>query len=111
AGNRARSDCDPTAHAESVAIRTACRLIGSERLIAAYLYVTLEPSPICVAAFSFELSRRLYSGSAGPKAGGVEHGPRVFSHATFHHRPEVYPRTAEPQSAALLRRFFAGPRD
>ncbi|MGE0626358.1 MAG: nucleoside deaminase [Hyphomicrobiaceae bacterium] len=111
AGNRTRADCDPTAHAEIVAIRTACRLIGSERLIDADLYVTLEPCPMCAAAISFARIRRLYYGAADPKGGGVEHGARVFAQPTCHHRPEVYPGIAETESAELLRRFFAGRRD
>ena len=108
AGNRTRADLDPTAHAEVLAIRAACRLLGSERLIDCDLYVTLEPCPMCAAAISFARIRRLYWGAGDPKSGGVEHGPRVFSHPTCHHRPELYPGIAEAESAALLAAFFAG---
>lgn len=107
AGNCTRADADPTAHAEIVAIRNACRTLGTERLIDADLYVTLEPCPMCAAAISFARIRRLYWGAGDPKGGGVEHGPRVFSHATCHHRPELYPGLAETECAELLRRFFA----
>lgn len=107
AGNRTRADFDPTAHAEIVAIRVACQALGSERLIGADLYVTLEPCPMCATAISFARIRRLYWGASDPKGGGVEHGPRVFSHATCHHSPELYPGIAETESAELLRQFFA----
>ena len=107
AGNRMRADTDPTAHAEIVAIRAACRTLGTGRLIDADLYVTLEPCPMCAAAISLARIRRLYWGAGDPKGGGVEHGPRVFSHATCHHRPELYPGLAETECAALLRQFFA----
>ena len=107
AGNRTRADLDPTGHAEIVAIREACRKVGSERLIGADLYVTLEPCPMCAAAISFARIRRLYWGAADPKGGGVEHGPRVFTHPTCHHQPELYPGIAETESAELLRQFFA----
>src|SRR5258705_11638279 len=49
AGNRTRELKDPTAHAEMLAIRAACALLGSERLPGADLYVTLEPCPMCAA--------------------------------------------------------------
>ncbi|HOZ33707.1 MAG TPA: nucleoside deaminase, partial [Tabrizicola sp.] len=46
AGNRTRELADPTAHAEMLAIRAACRDLGSERLVGCDLYVTLEPCPM-----------------------------------------------------------------
>lgn len=105
-GNRTRTDSDPTAHAEILAIRAACRTLGSERLVDCDLYVTLEPCPMCAAAISFARIRRLYWGASDPKSGGVEQGARVFSHATCHHRPELYPGIGEAEAADLLRRFF-----
>ena len=105
AGNRTRADHDPTAHAEVLAIRAACKTIGSERLVDCDLYVTLEPCPMCAAAISFARIRRLYWGAPDPKSGGVEHGPRVFNHATCHHRPDLYPGIAEAESAAVLKAF------
>lgn len=111
AGNRTRELNDPTAHAEILAIRAACSVLESERLVDCDLYVTLEPCPMCAAAISFARIRRLYYGAGDPKSGGVEHGPRIFSQPTCHHVPEVYPGLAEPESAALLKSFFAAKRD
>ncbi len=110
AGNRTRELADPTAHAELLAIRAACAALGSERLTGCDLYVTLEPCPMCAAAISFARIRRLYFGASDPKGGGVEHGPRVFSHATCHHVPEVYGGIGETEAAALLKEFFASRR-
>lgn len=110
AGNRTRELKDPTAHAEILAIRAACAAVGAERLVDCDLYVTLEPCPMCAAAISFARVRRLYWGASDPKGGGVEHGPRVFSHATCHHVPELYGGIAEGEAAALLRAFFAAKR-
>lgn len=107
AGNRTRELSDPTAHAEMLAIRAACARLGSERLMDADLYVTLEPCPMCATAISFARIRRLYFGAADPKGGGVEHGPRIFSQASCHHAPEVYGGIGETRAAALLRAFFA----
>lgn len=111
AGNRTRELNDPTAHAEILAIRAACSVLETERLVDCDLYVTLEPCPMCAAAISFARIRRLYYGAGDPKSGGVEHGPRIFSQPTCHHVPEVYPGLAEPESAALLKSFFAAKRD
>jgi len=107
AGNRTREHSDPTAHAEVLAIREACRALGSERLTGHDLYVTLEPCPMCAAAISFARIRRLYYGAGDPKSGGVEHGARVFSQPTCHHAPEVYPGLGEDEAGAILKGFFA----
>jgi tRNA(Arg) A34 adenosine deaminase TadA len=106
AGNRTLADADPTAHAEIVAIRAACRALGSERLPGCDLYVTLEPCPMCAAAISFARIRRLYFGAADVKGGAVENGVRLYSDPTCHHRPEVYGGFAESEAAALLKDFF-----
>ncbi len=106
AGNRTRERKDPTAHAELLAIRAACTAMGSERLPECDLYVTLEPCAMCAAAISFARIRRLYFGASDPKGGGVEHGARVFSHATCHHVPEVYGGIGETEAARLLVTFF-----
>ena len=106
AGNRTEADRDPTAHAEMLAIRAAASRLGASRLIDCDLHVTLEPCPMCAQAISFARIRRLYWGAADPKGGGVEHGPRIFSQPTCHHRPEVYPGIAEREAGEILREFF-----
>jgi tRNA(Arg) A34 adenosine deaminase TadA len=110
AGNRTEGDRDPTAHAELLAIRAAASGIGAPRLVDCDLYVTLEPCPMCAQAISFARLRRLYYGASDPKGGGVEHGARIFSQPTCHHRPDIYPGLAEQESANLLRVFFAARR-
>ena len=106
AGNRTEGDRDPTAHAELLAIRAAAARLGAPRLVDCDLYVTLEPCPMCAQAISFARLRRLYYGAADPKGGGVDHGPRIFSQPTCHHRPEVYAGIAESEAGELLRDFF-----
>ncbi|MGE0022682.1 MAG: nucleoside deaminase [Hyphomicrobium sp.] len=107
AGNRTRELSDPSAHAEMLVIRAGAARLGSERLIDHNLYVTLEPCPMCAAVISFARIRRLYYGAPDAKGGGVEHGPRVFSHPTCHHRPDVYPGLGEHEASAILKDFFA----
>ncbi len=106
AGNRTLADHDPTAHAEMLAIRTACATEGSQRLTGCDLYVTLEPCAMCAAAISFARIRRLYFGAPDPKGGAVEHGPRLYNQPTCHHAPEVYGGLRATEAAELLRGFF-----
>ena len=105
-GNRTRELSDPTAHAEILVIREACAALGSERLPDADLYVTLEPCPMCAMAISSARIARVYYGAADPKSGGVEQGPRIFSHKQCHHKPEVYGGINEVESGDILRAFF-----
>ena len=106
AGNRVEEDRDPTAHAEILALREACRRLNDIRLTGCDLYVTLEPCPMCAGAISFARIRRLYYGAYDPKGGGVDHGARVFSHATCHHQPEVVGGMDEKRASKLLKAFF-----
>ena len=110
AGNRTRELCDPTAHAEILALRAACAALGSERLVGHDLYVTLEPCPMCAAALASARIARLYYGAADPKSGGVAQGPRIFSHPQCHHLPEVYDGIGAAASERLLKDFFAARR-
>lgn len=107
AGNRTRELNDPTAHAEILAIRAACAALGSDRLTALDLYVTLEPCAMCAGAISAARIARLCYGAADPKSGGVDHGARVFIHPQTHHKPEVWSGIAERELSALMRAFFA----
>ena len=107
ASNRTRELNDPTAHAELLAVRAACFVLGSERLTGCDLHVTLEPCPMCAAAIGFARIARLYYGAPDPKGGGVDHGARVFAQPTCHHAPEVYGGIGEAEAATLLRRFFS----
>ncbi len=88
-GNDMQARSDPTAHAEMLALRAAAQRLGGKFLPGCTLTVTLEPCPLCAAAMSLFRIERLIFGAYDPKSGGVEHGPRVFDHATCHHRPGV----------------------
>ncbi|KGN42426.1 nucleoside deaminase [Knoellia aerolata] len=49
-GNRVTVDLDPTAHAEVVALRNACREVGDFALTGATVYASCEPCPLCLSA-------------------------------------------------------------
>lgn len=110
AGNEVEGRSDPTAHAEILALREAGRRIGAPRLIGCDLYVTLEPCPMCATAASHARVRRVVFAAYDPKAGGVEHGPRIFQQATCRHRPEVVGGVQATRAEALLKDFFAARR-
>lgn len=110
AANAPRARHDPTAHAEMLAIRAAAAAIGADRLADCALWVTLEPCAMCAGAIAHARIARLYYGASDPKGGAVEHGARLFTQPTIHHRPEIYPGIGEVEAGALLRDFFAARR-
>lgn len=105
--NRPISTCDPTAHAEMVAIRAAGQKLNTYRLLDTTLYVTLEPCAMCAAAISLARIGKLNFGAEDPKGGGVVHGARIFAQPTCHHRPDILSGIGEAEAAEQLRAFFA----
>ncbi len=110
AHNLTETDNDPSAHAELLAIRAACKFLKSTRLPDCDLYVTLEPCAMCAGLISFARIRRLYFGAYDPKGGGVEHGGRFYQQPTCHHAPEVIGGVMESDCALVLKDFFADKR-
>lgn len=106
-GNAMRRTNDPTAHAEILALRAACAMLGTDRLPDCDLYVTLEPCTMCAGAISHARIRRLYYGASDRKAGAVDNGVAFFDQPTCHHKPEVYGGIQEKAAACLLKDFFA----
>ncbi len=106
AHNAPRGTCDPTAHAEVLAIRAAAQALGQERLDGCDLWVTLEPCAMCAGAIVHARIGRVYYAASDPKGGAVEHGARVFEQPTCLHRHEVYAGLREAEAAEMLRDFF-----
>lgn len=104
--NSPRTDHDPTAHAEIIAIRAAALALGQDRLEGCELWVTLEPCAMCAGAISHARIARLYYAASDPKGGAVEHGALVFEQAQCLHAPEVYSGMGADEAAELLRGFF-----
>jgi tRNA(adenine34) deaminase len=104
--NRMRTDRDPTAHAEIVALRRAGEALGTSRLDGCDLWVTLEPCAMCAGAIALARISHLYFGAADPKGGAVLHGPRLFGQPTCHHRPEIHSGIGEEEAGEMLRAFF-----
>lgn len=102
---------DATAHAEMLAIRQACALLGGWRLGAATIYVTLEPCPMCAGALIQARIERLVFGAADPKAGSAGSLYDLVRDRRFNHRLEVTAGVLEAECAALLQDFFRQRRD
>lgn len=110
AHNAPRESCDPTAHAEILALRRAAQALGSERLDDCELWVTLEPCAMCAGAIAHARIARLYYAASDPKGGAVEQGARVFDRPQCLHRPEIYSGMGAEEASALLKDFFAARR-
>jgi tRNA(adenine34) deaminase len=101
---------DPTAHAETVAIRAAAAALGSWRLLDTVLYVTLEPCAMCAGAIVLARVPRVVYGAADPKAGAAGSVLDVLAEPRLNHRPQVEGGVLAPECAGLLIDFFASRR-
>jgi tRNA(adenine34) deaminase len=97
---------DPTAHAETIAIREAARALGSWRLLDTVLYVTLEPCAMCAGAIVLARIPRVVYGTTDPKAGAAGSVLDVLAEPRLNHRPEVAGGLLAAESAGLLQAFF-----
>ena len=107
AGNRTIRDQDPTAHAESLALREASRIARSWRLDGHTLYVTLEPCAMCAGALVLARVDRVVFGAWDPKAGMAGSVADILRHPRLNHRPEVLGGVLAEETGAALRDFFA----
>jgi len=104
--NRVLRDCDPTAHAEIVALRAAGRTLGNYRLGGCTLYVTLEPCAMCAGAILHARIARLVYAAADPKAGACGSVLEVMNHPRLNHRVEVSSGLLAEECGAMLTNFF-----
>lgn len=104
--NRPISACDPTAHAEIVALREAAARAGNYRLNGATLYVTLEPCVMCAGAIVHARIARLVFGARDIRFGGVRSKFRLADSELLNHRVEITEGVMGPECAALLEDFF-----
>ena len=110
AGNRTITDCDPTAHAEIVALRAAALGAGNYRLTGAALYVTIEPCAMCAGALVQARIARLIYGADEPKGGAIRTCMQVLDAPALNHRVAVTPGILAEEAAGLVQSFFSGRR-
>lgn len=97
---------DPTAHAEMIAIRSACKQLKRWRLSGATLYVTLEPCPMCAGAIVHSRIDRLVYGAKDPKAGAVDSLFNMLQNDALNHQLTVKSGVLAPECGELLKEFF-----
>ena len=107
AGNRTRTDCDPTAHAEMVVLREGSRKLGNYRLAGTTLYVTVEPCSMCAGGMIQARLPRLVYGCDDSKGGAVRSCFAMLNHPRLNHRVEVTAGILANECAAILQSFFA----
>jgi tRNA(adenine34) deaminase len=104
--NRNLTDCDPTAHAEIVALREAGRNVGNHRLVDCELFATIEPCAMCAGAAVHARLRRLVYGADDPKAGAIHSILQVVNHPSLNHQMDIRGGVLAGRSAELLQSFF-----
>ena len=107
ASNRTITDCDPTAHAEIVALREAAVKVGNYRLTGAALYVTIEPCAMCAGALVQARVARLIYGADEPKGGAIRTCLQVLDAPGLNHRVAVTSGILAAEGVALVQSFFA----
>lgn len=108
--NRTITDCDPTAHAEIVALRAAAQKLGNYRLMGATLYVTVEPCAMCAGAMIQARVARVVYGCDEPKGGAARSCFTLFEHPALNHRIAVTGGVLGVECAGLLQSFFSSRR-
>ena len=106
AGNRTRTDGDPTAHAEVVALRAAAKSLGNYRLTNAVVYSTIEPCAMCAGALIQARIRRLVYGARDERAGAVASRFRICDSEFLNHRIEITEGVLEAECRELMQAFF-----
>src|SRR5215470_18623733 len=108
--NRTIRDCDPTAHAEMVALREAARMVSNYRLSGMTMYVTLEPCAMCAGAIIQARVLRVVYGADDPKGGAVRTCFTVLSHPRLNHQVDITSGILAEQCAGILQKFFTARR-
>ena len=108
--NRPISASDATSHAETEAIRAACREMRNYRLAGATLYVTLEPCAMCIGAMFHARIARVLFGAKDPKTGAAGSVIDLFAEKRLNHHASVEGGVLAQESGELLRTFFASRR-
>jgi tRNA(adenine34) deaminase len=106
AGNERELRADPTAHAETIALRAAADASGTWRLDGCTMYVTLEPCAMCAGAIVLARLDRVVVGAADPKAGFAGSLGNLVQDPRLNHRVELTTGVREDACGEVLRDFF-----
>ena len=101
AHNQSEMLCDPTAHAEMIAITSACNSLGAKFLEECTLYVTLEPCPMCAGALRWSRVGKIVYGASDEKGGFLNFSPDVL-----HKKTKLISGIEEHKCQDLMQTFF-----
>ncbi|AEM77567.1 tRNA(adenine34) deaminase [Thermoanaerobacter thermohydrosulfuricus] len=104
--NQKESSNDATAHAEILAIKEACKTLGSWRLDDCSMYVTLEPCPMCAGAILESRIKRVYIGAESERTGAAGTVVDILNNSYLGSKTEVYFGIMEEECKTLLKDFF-----
>ena len=100
------SNCDPSAHAEIIALRSAAAVINNHRLPGARMYVTIEPCAMCAGAVIQSRLDTLIYGATDSKAGAAGSVLNVLQNDTLNHQCEVVGDILSDECVQLMQEFF-----
>ena len=104
--NRTRTDNDPTAHAEMIAIRQAAAKLGGWRLTGCTMYVTLEPCSMCAGAIVWSRIENLVIGAMDPKAGACGSVFNIPQEKALNHHTRIVCGVLREECSSILSEFF-----
>ena len=101
---------DPTAHAEIVAIRKACKKAKSWRLEGSTIYVTVEPCAMCAGTILWSRIERVVYGAKDLKGGALGTTFDLYQVKNLNHYPNVTSGIMEEECAEIIRNYFKNKR-
>jgi tRNA(adenine34) deaminase len=110
AGNRTITDCDPTAHAEIIALREAAKALGYHRLTDATVYSTIEPCAMCAGALVQARVKRLVYGARDERFGAVVTKFQLCDNSSLNHQMEITEGVLETECRTIVQDFFRAKR-
>ena len=108
--NQPISSCDPTGHAEIIAMRSAAQRLGNYRLSGCDLYVTIEPCTMCVGAMVHARIDKIVFGAKEPRAGALESQLRLMNESHYNHSIDWQGGVLAEECGAIISRFFRAKR-
>jgi len=104
--NQPISNCDPSAHAEILALREAASAVQNYRLVDTIMYVTLEPCAMCAMAIVHARVKMVVFATKEPRSGAAGSLHQLLQHQQHNHQVEIIEGVLQNESSHLLKSFF-----
>jgi len=101
---------DPTAHAEIIAVRKACKKLGVWRLDGCQIYITIEPCSMCAGTLLWTRIDRIIYGAQDTKGGALGSSYNLFEQKNLNHHPIINGGVLEKKCGQLVTGFFKNKR-